>query len=82
MTNGLFYLNSLDRFISTIRSVLLGFIVTIFIAIPVLNANTVDPNQNAASDLAQCPFHGTLGINKLIKAYFNLFRSPNPQNLD
>ena len=54
MPNGFFYFNSLDRFISYIRGVLLVFILSCFVEIPELNANTVDPDQTphfAASDL-------------------------------
>ena len=54
MPNGFFYLHSLDCPISNIRGVWLVFIITIFIEIPVLNANSVDPDQtlhSAASDL-------------------------------
>ena len=49
MPNGLFYRHSSDRSISSIRDVWL-----LFIEIPVLNANSVDPDQMphcAASDL-------------------------------
>ena len=54
MPSGLFYLESLDRSISNKRGVWLVFIITMFIEIPVFNANSVDPDQTprcAASDL-------------------------------
>ena len=44
----------MDRFISNIRSVLLVLLLPCFIAIPILNANSVDPDQTplpVASDL-------------------------------
>ena len=70
MPTVLFYINSLDQAI--IRSAWLVFVVTKFIAIPVLNANSVVPDQMpryAASDLGlYCllmSLYGTLGINRL-----------------
>ena len=54
MPSGLFYLESLDRSISNKRGVWLVFIITLFIEIPVFNANSIDPDQTprcAASDL-------------------------------
>ena len=54
MPNEFFYLNSLDRSISNKRSAWLVFLLPCFIEIPVVNANSVDPDQtpqNAASDL-------------------------------
>ena len=70
MLSGLFYLNSLDKFISTRRGVWLIFIITMIIEIPVYNANSVDPDQtpqSVASDLGlhclQIPFYRTQGIN-------------------
>ena len=71
MPSGLFYLNCLDRSISNSCDYFL--LLPCFIEIPVLNTNSVDPNQTprsaAASDLGlhclQRPFHGTLGINRL-----------------
>ena len=51
---GLFYHNSLDRFISYIRSVWLVFIIlSCFVEISELNTNSVNPDQtprSAASD--------------------------------
>ena len=52
--SGLFHINSLDRFVSSIRSAWSVFFITIFIAIPDLNTNNVDPDQtpsSVASDL-------------------------------
>ena len=56
-----------------VRSVWLVFIVTIFIAISVLNANSEDPDDSAfcyiwsfVYTICRCPFHVTLGMNKLI----------------
>ena len=49
MPIGLFFINSLDRFISILGVLLLPY----FIVIPVLDANSVDPDQtprSAASD--------------------------------
>ena len=54
MPSGLFYLSSLDQSISSLRSVWSVFIITMFIEMPVVNANIVDPDQtlrSAASDL-------------------------------
>ena len=54
MPNELFYLESLDRSVSSIRSVRLVYLLLCFIEISVFNANGVDPNQTsrfAASDL-------------------------------
>ena len=54
MPGGLFYINSLDRHISNIRSVWSVFILSCFITIPILNVNGVDTDQtprSAASDL-------------------------------
>ena len=55
MLDGLFYLHSSDRSISNIRGVWLAFITSMFIEIPVFNANSVDPDQtphSAASNLS------------------------------
>ena len=56
-----------------VRSVWLVFIVTIFIAISILNANSEDPDDSAfryiwsfVYTVCQCPFHVMLGMNKLI----------------
>ena len=54
MPSRLFCLSSLDDSISIIRVVWLVFLSPCFIYIPVLNANSVDPDQApqvAASDL-------------------------------
>ena len=54
MPSRLSYLSSLDEPISIIRNVWLVFLSLFFIYIPVLNANSVDPDQtprSAASDL-------------------------------
>ena len=55
MASGLFYLNSLDRSISSRRGVRLFFLNnTMFFEIRVFNENSVNPDQtphNAASDL-------------------------------
>ena len=54
MPNGLFYLSFWDRSISNRRDVWLVLIIIVFIAIPVSNANSVDPDQtprSVASDL-------------------------------
>ena len=55
MLSGFFYLNSLDRSISSKRDVWLVFLLLLwFTEIPVFNANSVDPDQtprSAASDL-------------------------------
>ena len=45
MPSGLFYLNSLDRSISSGRGIWLVFLLPCFIATPVYNANSVDPDQ-------------------------------------
>ena len=53
MPTGIFYLNFLDRSISYIRSVWL-VLLSYFVEIPELNANSVDPDQmphSVASDL-------------------------------
>ena len=49
MPYGFFFLNSLDRSISYIRSVWLAFIITMFVEISELNANSVDPDQTPRS---------------------------------
>ena len=52
--SGLFYINYLDRLISSIRSVWLALLLSCLIEIPVLNANSVAPDQtprSVASDL-------------------------------
>ena len=52
--SGLFYLNSLDESISSRKVVWLVFIVSIFVDISELKANSIDPHQtprSAASDL-------------------------------
>ena len=54
MPSRLFYLRSLDEYISIKRDVRLVFLSPCFIYIPVLNANSVDPDQtphSVASDL-------------------------------
>ena len=54
MPSGLFYRNSLDQFISSLRGVRSVLTITMFIEIPVVNTNSVDPDQtprSAASDL-------------------------------
>ena len=54
MPSGLFYLSSLDQSISILRGAWSVLIITLFIEIPVVNANSVDPDQTpraAASDL-------------------------------
>ena len=54
MPSGLFYYNSLDRFISNRRSVWLVLMITIFVEFLVFNSKSVEPNQtprSAASDL-------------------------------
>ena len=53
MPNELFYNHSLDRSIYNIRGAWLVFIITSFVAIPVFNANSWNPDQisrSAASD--------------------------------
>ena len=61
MPNGLFYLHSSDRSISTIKHVWFVFVMTMFYRNSyVFNANSVDPDQmphSAASDLG---LHGLL----------------------
>ena len=59
MPGGFFYLNSLDRSISNRKDVWLVLLLPCLTAIPVLNANIVDPDHTprsvAASDLGlQC----------------------------
>ena len=54
MPSGIFYLNSLDQPISSLRAVWSILIITCFIEMPVVNANSVDPDQtprSVASDL-------------------------------
>ena len=72
MPSGLFYVQSWDRSISFIRGVWLVFIIISFVAIPKLNANSVDPDQTPRSaglswvfTACQCPFCWTLGLNGL-----------------
>ena len=71
MPSGFFYLNSLNRSISSKRDVwLVFFIISMFNEIPIFNANNADPDQaprSAASDLGctvyQYLFYKTIGIN-------------------
>ena len=56
MPNGFFYLNSLDKSISSLRRVWSFFFLLLpgFIKTPINNANSIDPDQTprpAASDL-------------------------------
>ena len=54
MPSGFVYFNSLDRFIFYMRGAWLVFILSCFVEISELNANSVDPDQtprSAASDL-------------------------------
>ena len=54
MPSGRFYLSSLDQSISSLSSVWLVVLLLCFIEMPVINANSVDPDQtprSAASDL-------------------------------
>ena len=54
MPCGLFYLNSLDRFISYMRGVWVVLLLPCFVEISKFNANSVDPDQtprSVASDL-------------------------------
>ena len=46
LPNGLFYLNYLDQFVSSLRGVWSVFIIilTIFVEIPVINAICIDPD--------------------------------------
>ena len=66
------YHNYLGRSISYIRGIWLVLLLSCFVEISELNANSVDPDQTprfAVSDLGlhcfQCPFDGTLGLNGL-----------------
>ena len=58
MSSRLFHLSSLDESISNYKGCLVSFLSQCFIYIPVLNANSVDPDQtphSVASDLGlQC----------------------------
>ena len=72
MSSGLFYLNLLDRSITYIRSVWLGFNISCFVEVSVLKANSVNVDRDqtprsAASDLgllfACIPFKGLYGKN-------------------
>ena len=71
MPNRLFYLNSLDHFISGLRGVWSILLLPCFIEISVINANGVDLDQPPRSDLGlhrlPTPFYGKLGINWLKK---------------
>ena len=65
MPSGLFYLNSLDRFISYIGGVWLVFNITMFSGVSELNATSVDPYQtprSVASDLGLHCFPVSLGL--------------------
>ena len=58
MPSGFLYLNSSDQFTSNKRGVWLAYIIiTIFIAIPVLNAKDVEPDQT--------PFYGVRSVSTL-----------------
>ena len=84
MPSGLFCLKTLDRSVSDIRGVWLVLIVTMFLEISELIANSVDPDQtphSAASDLGlNClPMSllwdaSGLILTILIHRSFNLFR--------
>ena len=60
-----FHLNSLDRSISIRRGLWLVLIISMFIEIPVFNANSVDPDQTPryarliwVYTVCNCPFMG------------------------
>ena len=72
MQNGFFYLHSSDRSISRLRGGCLAFVMTIFIEIPVLNANSIGPDQTPRSVVSnlglhclQMSFYETLDLNGL-----------------
>ena len=46
---GLFYLNSLDQSISNLKGVWSVLIISMFIEMPVVNANSTDPDQKPHS---------------------------------
>ena len=52
MPNELFYLNTLDKSFSNRRGVWLVLLLPCFLEIPVLNANSVDPDQMSHSGSA------------------------------
>ena len=72
MPNGLFYLNTLDRSFSNRRGVWLVLLLPCFLEIPVLNANSLDPDQMSRSAASALGLHclqmsqmGHIGINGL-----------------
>ena len=73
MPSRLFYLSSLDESISIIRDVHLVFLSPCFICIPVLNANSVDPDQIWVYTVCQCPIYGMLCVNGLTKTCAHTF---------
>ena len=66
MPNGL-YLISLDKSISYIKDVLLFLLLSCFVEMPELNANSVEPDHTPRTlwvyTVCQCPFYGKLGLN-------------------
>ena len=62
MPSGLFYLKPLDWSISNKYGVwLFLYFILCLIEIPILNANSADPDQTPRS-VCLCPFYGTLGL--------------------
>ena len=65
MPSRLFYLSSFDKSIFNYKGCLVSFFLSqCFIYIPVINANSVDPDQMPHS-VCQCPIYGMLGLNGL-----------------
>ena len=75
MPNGLLYLYSLDRSISSTRGVWLFLLLPCFIEIPAFNANRVLRRLIRVNTVCQCPFYRTLGLNglKINLGLFGLF---------
>ena len=57
LPSGLFYLNSFDQSISGLRGVWSVFITPCFIKMPVINANSVDPDQTPRSTTSDLGLH-------------------------
>ena len=57
MLGGLSYLNSLDRSISNRRDVWVVLLFSCFVEIPILNANSIDPDQMPHSAMSDPGLH-------------------------
>ena len=58
MPSALFHLNSLDRSITSLRGVWSILLLPCFTEMPVINANSVDPDQTPHSAASDLGLHG------------------------